>query len=228
MKIWKCDAYEFPELIQDELILSMNEYAKHSSWIFVEEKYYDSAEILRHYATRLISQKRIDEGLSIITRHKLAQEILSKNASSAIIKPYFSSPPLKTFTYLENELFVKDDFIPSEEILREAEPCSFLCVKDFGFDPIKDIVWLDECETRLFDEMSVDLLASKVIGLACQYKPKAYTLESREISVLQFATYTRIYVFDSAKLVSHLKYVKLLGKVISDKNILKVQYVIYT
>ena len=203
---------------------AMRYHATQVDWMCMEEKFYDNHRVLGFYTRDIVKAGKYNEALSIIKRHKLYQDDKYLDRETLrTIKPYFTAPLEKSFTYLENELFTKDDYAPTEECLGRAKPGTYVHFNDFGLNPEKDLVWIDNCETELFDQAAKEILASKYVGLDSEFKFCITKFDQSGTDTLQLSTGRKVYVLDSLNLSNSPKYDALVRDLLSTQSILKVK-----
>ena len=135
VKQFKFDPKEFPELIERLEKNCLRYYANSEDWMKVEEKFIGENTMLGYFVEDLIHKQQYDLGLSIIQRNNLLKEgFIKKQDILDIVQPYFGEKPEKTFKYIPNNLFEKDGFGPSEEMVGHDPAVTCWNLKDFGMD----------------------------------------------------------------------------------------------
>lgn len=190
-------------------------------WMSLEEKFYDEKDALVYYVGRLLIQEdKMNQALSIIQRHRLYDH-LNLDAMTQVV-PYFTIPQTKSFVYLENELFTKDAYAPTEELLAREPLGTYWNFRDFGIDPNVDLVWIEKSGTKAFTDAVHDLLSSRLIGFDSEFKFSMDRMASTGTDVLQLSTDKKVYLFDSMSLAECDEYQQFVRDLLSSRDIIKV------
>jgi len=223
VKQFKLDPNMFPDLLERLHKNCLRHYANTDDWMKVEEKFYAHKQLLGYYVEDLIYKQQYDLGLSICKRHKLYENgDITKQDTLEVLKPYYEDPPAKTFTYIENDLFTKDAFAPTEEAIGQADPGTYWHLEELGYEWEKNVFWIDDENSEMFDKAVADLLSSNVVGLDSEFKFAMTKFERTGVSVLQIANRNAIYLLDVLKLGDSEKYDKFMISLFQDSKILKV------
>jgi len=223
VKLFKLNPSDFPELIERLQKNCLRFYVHNDVWMKVEEKFYDFKNMLGFYVEDLVFREEFDLAVSITKRHNLLEGgHIKKEDTIEALKPYFADPPTKTFNYTENKLLMTDFFEPTEEILGEAPKGTYWNFKDFGIDLEKDLIYIDNCEDGTFDAALEHILSADVVGLDSEFRISMTKFDKQGTALLQLATKTKLFVFDSLKLWDNAKYNGLIQNLFSDPKILKV------
>jgi len=216
---------DFPELLEtlNRSALRFHSYNEH--WMKVEEKFFNQKEILSYQVEYLLGGLNYDPALSIIKRHDLLSlGYITKPELLEEISPYFAQPPKRNFSYIENDLFIKDDFLPTEEILNVSGPGHYAKLSEFGINPDTDVIWVDDLENEAFTKVKEDILGAKCVGIDTENRFNLNKFENWEICLVQIATPNKIYLFDLLKVGDLPAYNDLIKDLLQNEDILKVKY----
>ena len=208
--------YDFPEFMNHLYRTTLEEHEDKQNWKVIEENFYDNKQVLSIYAESLLKQGQIDAAPSIIKRHGL---VLSEGYG---LSDYFGENPKKAFKYVENPLFEKDDFAPTEELLGEASKGTYLCFEDFGLDLENDVIYVRDTETKEFEDAIKDILSSKEVGIDTEFKFQTTIFDVQTTDLLQIATHKKVYIFDALVLKTSAKYIEFIRALLSSSHTLKV------
>ena len=223
VKHFKLNPNDFPELIQRLQKNCLRFYENSDIWMKVEEKFFNHKDMLGFYVEDLIFKEQVDLALSIVQRHNLLEGgNITKEDTLEIVRPYFTNPPEKTFTYSENQLFMVDLYEPTEEILGEAPPGTYWNFKDFGIDLEKDLIYIEDCDNEHWKSTVEHLLSAPVVGLDSEFRMSMTKFDKQGTALLQLATKEKLIIIDSLKLSTHPEYNKLIHDLFNDPKILKV------
>ena len=216
IKTFDLDPEDFPHLLHTLKKNAIRYHQSQSDWMAIEERFSNSPKYLALYIEELIKTNQIDIALSIVRRHQLLEQegVLSLKIQSKIAK--------KEFEYKENKLFLVDGYTATEELLGEAESGKYLNLKEWGIDLEKDVIFIDDCETEIFEEAVKDLLGSKEVGLDSEFKLSLSKFDESDVALFQLATHKKIYLFDCPKLKGGPKYIDFIQNLMSDYKIAKV------
>jgi len=219
----KADPHQFPELISTLKRMAIRFRIREATWMQVEEFLCEAKDTLGILVEELVKAKKLNQALSIVKRWNLLEKqhfIADKRIRNQILS-YFSKDPKLVFEYLENELFNKDDFAPTEEILGLSQPGTFWHLKDFGYDIATDLLFIDNCESEAFDNAISDILNAKEIGLDTEFK-NLTRFDNSGTALLQIATEKKLYLIDSMKLSKEKKYNDFMKSLLSNPDIKKI------
>jgi len=216
---FKFNPRDFPRLITELQKNALRFHMGEGTWIQLEERFYETKDILGLVIDEFLKKNWVDEALSIVKRHNLLDGNYLTASGKQQIMPYFTVPPTKTFTYMENELFTKDDFAPTHEVLGLDAPKTYMHLSDLGIDVNKDLIFIDETESEAFDLAVKDILSSKAIGFDTEFKFTLTKFDVHGTGLMQIATATKAYLIDSMKISNTPKYNQFVKDLISNPNI---------
>jgi len=216
---FKFNPHDFPRLITDLQKSALRFHMGEGTWIQLEERFYETKDILGLVIDEFFKKGWVDEALSIVKRHNMLDGDYLTASTKEQVKPYFAVPPTKTFTYMENELFTKDDYAPTHEVLGLDAPKTFLHLSDLGIDVNKDLIFIDETESEAFDLAVRDILNSKAIGFDTEFKFTLTKFDVHGTGLMQIATATKAYLIDSMKISNTPKHNQFVKDLISNPNI---------
>ena len=216
------DISDFPELLESlqKAALRFHMYSDH--WMKVEEKFYTQPQMLGHFVEALINEGKFDPALSIIQRHDLINlgYIKSQHVLD-IISRYFRPETPKRFNYLDNDLFTKDDYLPTEDILPNSQYTKYVLISDFNVDPNRDIIWVDNCEGEGFKQAEKEILGSEIVGIDTEHRFNTIKLENWDTSIIQIATKNKVFIFDLLKIEKTPEYLEFQKVLFENQEILK-------
>jgi len=213
---------DFPELLETLQKGALRFHMKNDHWMKFEEKFYTNhPQMLGYFVEALVNEGRFDQALSIIKRHDLVNLGYIKNKYVLdVLKPYLKEKSPKEYSYLENELFSKDDYLPTEKILPiDNYGPKYALLVDFGLDPVKDILFVDNCEG--FEEIMKDIVEAGTVGIDTEHRFNTIKLENWPTSVIQISTRTKVYIFDLLKIGKTEEYIAFFEALLENKDIMK-------
>lgn len=105
--------------------------------------------MLGYFVEDLIHKQKYDVGLSISKRNDLINKgFIKKDDIREKMLPYFGENPEKTYKYIPNNLFDKDSFGPTEEVIGEAEAGTYWHLSNF--DMADKVIWVDDVKSDVF------------------------------------------------------------------------------
>jgi len=124
---------------------------------------------------------------------------------------------------LGNPIIDNDYFGPTEVLIDESvKEEDFLRMQDFGFEE-KDVAFIDQ-EGPLFDQITEEFLASKAVGVDCEFTYTLFKGEDSLISTVQLASESKAVIFDGLALSQSTKFVVFLKSLLVNKDIVKVAH----
>lgn len=216
---FKLNPHDFPQLITELQKSSLRFHMGEGTWIQLEERFYQTKDVLGLIIEEFLKKDWLNQALSIIKRHNLLEGNYLKASVQKEVEPYLTVPPTKTFIYLENELFTKDDFAPTHEVLGLAEPNTYLHLSDVGIDVKKDLIFIDDTESEAFELAIKDILSCEAIGFDTEFKFNLTKFDVHGTGLMQIATATKAYLIDSMKISNTPKYNQFVTELVSSPNI---------
>jgi ribonuclease D len=216
---FKLNPHNFPDLIAELQKSSLRFHMGEGTWIQLEERFFQTPDVLGFIIEEFLKKDWLNEALSIIKRRNLLEGDYLKTSVKKEVEPYFTVPPTKTWTYLENELFTKDDLAPTHEILGLADPNTYLHLSDVGIDVKKDLIFIDDAESEAFETAVKDILSSNAIGFDTEFKFNLTKFDVHGTGLMQIATATKAYLIDSMKISNTPKYNQFVTELVSHPKI---------
>lgn len=223
VKAFKLNPKDFPELVRRLQKNCLRYYEGQDNWMKVEEKFYDLDYILGYFIEDLIYKQSYDIALSIMKRHDLwNKKCIEKPDTIQELEPFFTDPPTKTYNYVENTLFTIDEYSPTEELIGDAPVGTYWHFKDCGIDVEKDLIWVEDPESEVFELATKDILSSEAVGLDSEFRMSMTKFDKSGTALLQLANDRKIYLMDALKMSDSPKYNAFLHELFTDAKILKI------
>lgn len=197
------------------LYSSYYSYVSRLDWMRAEELALNQGQ-LNILLKILVKQRMVNEALSIIKRSKTNINTLPFQLKNSINQ--FQD----NFTYVDNTVISKDYFGPTSVIAdKEIDKESFLNLKELSYDE-NDIVIIDDDNTPLFDQSVNKIMASKIVGIDCEFVICFNSEQKNTVSLIQIADNETCIIFDCTKLLGSQKMQMFLQHFISNPEILKI------